>query len=174
MNDMRIATTAETQSMISYLRDHGVEAFWHFTDSSNLASIARQGALYSWWHCQQNHITIPRAGGNETSHALDCRYDLQDFVRLSFNRDHPMQHSRHLRNHRFMLLRISLNVLRERPVCFTDMNATKTGHHLGTGLNMLRRIDLAGAQRTGVRFVSRDMRPIFDPKNGIDETLAFI
>ena len=73
--------------MVSYLKSQGVELY-HFTNRSNLDSIHKQG-LVSWSRLKEDEIKST-CGGDQTSRKLDLKRGLEDYVRLSFNRAHPM------------------------------------------------------------------------------------
>ena len=135
-----------------YLFENGVFYFWHFTDRSNLMSIKHNGGLYSWKHCLNNDINIPRAGGSRESRALDTMYNLEDYVRLSFCMDHPMVYRLKQEGYNLVLLRIRIDVAYLESTLFSDMNATKKGHQHGPTLEDLKRVDLNAALD---RFVSR-------------------
>lgn len=62
---------------------------YHFTDRSNLASIAKSGLL-SWNGLQKQGYTGCLPGGNDWSHEQDARIGLDDYVHLCFLSDHPM------------------------------------------------------------------------------------
>ena len=59
---------------------------YHFTDRANIPSIKKHGGPYSWYTCEQKSIEIKMPGGNQLSRDLDLRYNLHDYVRLSFNK----------------------------------------------------------------------------------------
>ena len=71
---------------------NNVEKLYHFTDRENLESIKKNGGLYSWDFCEKNNLSISKPGGDELSRSLDKRYGLENYVRLSFSRNHPMMH----------------------------------------------------------------------------------
>ena len=78
------------QDFQNILQKNGITKLYHFTDRANLASIKEYGGLYSWYYCQENNITIPKPGGSRTSWALDKQKGLENYVHVSFVKEHPM------------------------------------------------------------------------------------
>lgn len=73
-------------------RGHIYRSLYHFTDSSNLPSIANHGIL-SKQQAARTGVTISVYGGNEWSHEADDLKGLGDYVNLCFTKNHPMCHS---------------------------------------------------------------------------------
>lgn len=80
------------QSIIRILEENGIRHLYHFTDRSNIPLIKRYGGLLSWTYCDKHGIRIPKPGGGQLSRQLDVSRNLQDYVRLSFTREHPMKY----------------------------------------------------------------------------------
>jgi hypothetical protein len=72
------------------LQENGISGFYHFTDRSNLKSIKENGGLFSWYYCDLNSIEIPMPGGSLGSRQNDTINGKKDFVRVAFNKEHPM------------------------------------------------------------------------------------
>jgi hypothetical protein len=72
------------------LRYNGIEGFYHFTDERNIKSIIKNKGLFSWYYCDMNNIDIPASGGSIGSRENDRTNGKKDFVRLAFNKKHPM------------------------------------------------------------------------------------
>ena len=72
------------------LQENGIAGFYHFTDKSNLKSIKENGGLFSWNYCDLNRIEIPKPGGSLVSRQNDTVNGKKDFVRIAFNKEHPM------------------------------------------------------------------------------------
>ena len=81
----------DKNDIVKLLNNNSISCFYHFTAAENLDSIRKYGGLYSWWSLQQKKIKVPFLGGEGFGQELDMRYGLQDYVRLSFCDDHPMQ-----------------------------------------------------------------------------------
>jgi len=124
------------------LQQNDVITLYHFTDRANIASIKKYGGLYSWDYCDKNDIIIPYQGGGSLSRDLDRKYSLQDYVRVSFTRNHPMmfvaQNEGRIQNP--VILTISLDVCYFQETRFANMNATKTGHKQGKNLENLQSV----------------------------------
>ena len=142
-----------------HLRNSGVACFYHFTDRRNLESIREQGGLLSWRYCVDHNITIPFAGGGDTSRSLDMRYGLSDYVRLSFCDDHPMAFRLKQQGFDLVLLRIKIDVASIDTTLFSDINATDNNHHHGASLADLQRINISA---TRVDYLRSD-DPLFKP-----------
>lgn len=80
------------QAIIDVLNENGIRYLYHFTDRSNIPLIKRHGGLLSWSYCDKHGIRIPRPGGGQLSRQLDVSRNLQDYVRISFTREHPMKY----------------------------------------------------------------------------------
>ena len=130
----------ERNDILSFLKSKGITCFYHFTDEANLNSIKLNGGLYSWLFCEDNNIEINKPGGDAFSRSLDRRHNLEGFVRLSFAREHPMQHVA-LRDGRLRSIRnleIDIETATFKSSLFSNMNATKNGHKVGDDLSFLR------------------------------------
>lgn len=127
-----------------YLLDNNLSRLYHFTDRSNVDSIIKHGALYSWAFCESNGITIPRPGGNQLSRDLDRRRGLENFVRLSFTKEHPMLY--HAKNdgriNDVVILEIDARVLLWNTTLVSDQNANANSASIGSTLEDLRRVKL--------------------------------
>ena len=116
-------------SFQTVVQQNYISKLYHFTDRANLQSIRQNGGLHSWYYCQQNNITIPKPGGSPTSWILDERKGLQNFVRVSFVRDHPMmfvaQNDGRITNP--VVLEINPEVIYLRNTKYACQNAAKNG-----------------------------------------------
>ena len=109
------------------LRQNGITRLYHFTDRANIQSIIDNGGLYSWKACDNKGISVKRPGGSATSRSLDQYRGLENYVRLSFTRNHPMmyvaQNDGRISNP--VILEIDLSVVNLATTKFSDRNATK-------------------------------------------------
>lgn len=128
------------QDFQQILQQNEITTLYHFTDIANIRSIKEHGGLFSWYYCDMNGIDIPLPGGGSLSRDLDKRYYLQDYVRVSFTRNHPMMYvaknDNRIKNP--VILEIKLDVAYLENTCFADMNATKNGHTQGANLDNLK------------------------------------
>lgn len=129
----------EKEEILSLLRRNGITKFYHFTDESNIASIIDHAGLYSWFYCENNGIEINRPGGDSTSKELDWQYDLHNFVRLSFAKNHPMKFFAKKEGRLISIrnLEIDIETATFKNTQFSDVNATKKGHQVGNDLVFL-------------------------------------
>ena len=143
LNRIRISgRKADSKKILQILKEQGIEYLYHFTDASNLESIKAQKGLYSREYCEKNNIVISRPGGDGLSIMLDARYNLRDYVRLSFNKTNPMiNRLRRNKSYNLVWLKIKLDVALAKETLFSDMNATKLGHHLGGRFEDFQKVD---------------------------------
>jgi hypothetical protein len=137
------------QEFQKVLQQNGITTLYHFTDRANIKSIKEHGGLFSWHYCNTKGIEIPLPGGGSLSRNLDMRYSLQDYVRVSFTKNHPMmyiaQNDGRIQNP--VILTISLDVCNFANSRFANMNATKNGHSQGTNLSNLQAIHFGTVKR---------------------------
>ena len=70
---------------------NNIQYFYHFTDHRNIENIKSAGGLYSWLYLEKNNIKT-YSGGNNKSRERDIEVGFENYVRLSFVKDHPMKH----------------------------------------------------------------------------------
>lgn len=144
-NRLEVLSTERKENWSDFKRildDNGIRYLYHFTDRRNIPSIKRHGGLFSWQYCDTHGITIPSPGGIGFGRDLDQRYGLEDYVRLSFCKEHPMKYiaMKDGRIQNPVVLLIDIEVAYLKGTLFSDMNATKTGHKTGGALNDLSKI----------------------------------
>lgn len=137
-----LAKKSDWQDFAHVLQANGITTLYHFTDRANIKSIRENGGLYSWYHCDRNNITILKPGGSVKSRELDRRYNLHDYVRLSFAKNHPMMFVARgdERNLNPIILEVNIEPCFWIETKFSDMNAAKTGHKSGKELVDLSRV----------------------------------
>lgn len=116
---------------------HHITTLYHFTDRENLESIIKNGGLYSWADCEQKGISISKPGGSLDSRGLDKRDNLQNFVRVSFVREHPMMYVA-MNDGRIsnpVVLEIDPEVIYWQDSLYADRNATKNGALVGSSID---------------------------------------
>lgn len=124
------------------ISEKNITVLYHFTDKANLQSIRNNGGLYSWEYCEDNNIRITFPGGDDLSRSLDKRYNLENYVRLCFTKNHPMMYvaQKQGRINNPVILEIDPEVIYWKDTLFSDMNATKTGYTKGDTLTDFQRI----------------------------------
>ena len=119
------------------IEQHHITTLYHFTDRENLESIIKNGGLYSWADCEQKGISISKPGGSLDSRNLDRRDNLQNFVRVSFVREHPMMYVA-MNDGRIsnpVVLEIDPEVIYWQDSLYADRNATKNGALVGSSID---------------------------------------
>lgn len=119
------------------IEQHHITTLYHFTDRENLESIIKNGGLYSWVDCEQKGISISKPGGSMSSRDLDRRDNLQNFVRVSFVKEHPMMYVA-MNDGRIsnpVVLEIDPEVIYWQDSLYADRNATKNGAHVGSSID---------------------------------------
>lgn len=119
------------------IEQHHITTLYHFTDRENLESIIKNGGLYSWADCEQKGISISKPGGSMGSCDLDRRDNLQNFVRVSFVREHPMMYvaMNEGRISNPVVLEIDPEVIYWQDSLYADRNATKNGALVGSSID---------------------------------------
>lgn len=147
------------EQILDYLRIKGVDCFYHFTDENNLQSIRKYGGLYSWYYLMRNGISIPNPGGDGPSRSLDKKHGLEDFVRLSFCKKHPMSWRVYNNGATLVLLKIKIDVASFLETEFSDRNATDNDESHGPTYQDLRNVNIGATKEQFLR--SED--PLFKP-----------
>lgn len=142
------AKKSDADKILQILNDNDIKCFYHFTDEKNLNSIKKYGGLLSWYYCENNSIFIPRAGGDMQSRRLDRKYGLQDYVRLSFCKQHPMAYRLVQGKNQIVILKISTEVALIESTQFSNMNATDKLHTHGSSIENLKSINFEATQNT--------------------------
>ncbi|MBP5771297.1 MAG: DUF4433 domain-containing protein [Bacteroidaceae bacterium] len=130
------------QDFKAILDQYGITKLYHFTDRSNLESIIKEGGLYSWMDCDKKGIKITKPGGEALSRALDCRHNLQEYVRVSFTTQHPMMYvaMQEGRISNPVILEIDPEVIYWKSSKYSDSNATRNDACVGENLDAFKRI----------------------------------
>lgn len=136
------STRLDASGFIDKIVDEGISKLYHFTDLKNIDSIIEHGGLLSWKYCEDNGIAIPRQGGNELSRILDCRKNLENYVRLSFCSLHPMMYiaMNEKRISDPVILEIDPIIVSLDSTLFTDRNANRTNCSIGGELDDLNKV----------------------------------
>jgi hypothetical protein len=125
------------------LNEYNIKKLYHFTDENNFNSIKKHGALYSWSALKKKGIEIPNPGGDELSRKLDLRKGLEDYVRLSFTIDHPMEKAALYqgRINNPIQLAVPLDVIYLKDTLFSDINAAANDAKIGGKLSDFKKIN---------------------------------
>jgi hypothetical protein len=85
-------------------------------------------------------MKIPSPGGNDTSRGLDRDKGLEDYVRLSLCKSHPMAYRIHQESEgraNLVLLKIKLDVTMFESTRFSNVNATDKRAKIGSDLEFI-------------------------------------
>lgn len=156
--DFEVEYKSNTEQILRLLRDKNIRYLYHFTSLDNIPSIKKNRGLYSWDYMDKHGITIPVAGGDSMSRNLDMKYNLQDFVRLSFCQDHPMAYRLRMAGEKIVLLMIDIRAAAFAGTQYSDMNAADSRHHHGPSMSDLERIDFNAVKRTYVSSSDPDFK----------------
>lgn len=126
---------SDWQEYQSVIEKHNISTLYHFTDRANLKSIKQHDALFSWHHCVTNNIEIPVPGGNQLSRDLDTNKGLQNDVRVSFTRSHPMMFVQPIRNRNNIILELDTEVIFWNGTRYANKNATRNDVNVGSTLD---------------------------------------
>jgi hypothetical protein len=119
------ARTESKEPNTDVLRNNGIQVLYHFTDAVNLDSIREHGLLSA--SCVTQQSLKARMNSDAKSREMDVQMGLENFVRLSLNKENPMKYvaKNEGRISRPVMLRIKLEVVSRPGVLFFDCNATR-------------------------------------------------
>lgn len=157
-DEFKIEYKSDAEQILQLLRDKNIHHLYHFTSAANIPSIKKNKGLYSWEYMDKNGITIPVPGGDNMSRNLDMRYNLQDYVRLSFCQDHPMAYRLRMAGEKIVLLIIDIRVAAFARTQYSDINAADSRHHHGPSMSDLQKIDFKAVKRTYVSSSDSDFK----------------
>ncbi len=130
------------------LDQHKITKLYHFTDRDNLESITKNGGLYSWMDCNRKGINISKPGGGDLSRSLDLKDNLQDYVRVSFTREHPMMYvaMKEERISNPVILEIDPEVIYWSETKYADSNATRNEARVGKRFDDFKNIHFSSVK----------------------------
>lgn len=121
-----------------FLSEKSIDKLYHFTDSSNVESIINSGYIYSNRELIRKGMK-PQYASSLDSREADKRSGLDDFVRVSFVKNHPMMHVAMTcgRIRKPVILEINPFTLLLPDTLISDRNALKTGAQIGSSSRYL-------------------------------------
>ena len=131
------------------LEQYNITRFYHFTDRDNIASIIKNGGLFSYGDCIKRGIMINKPGGSELSHELDYKENLQNYVRISICKKHPMMFTA-IQDERIVnpvILEIDTDILFIEGNIFSDKNAVRKDANKGKSFADFSKIHFNTATR---------------------------
>lgn len=152
-----------SQEFREILNRQGIHTLYHFTDRDNLESIIKNGGLYSWADCENKNISINKPGGGTLSRNLDSRDGLQNYVRVSFVKTHPMMYvaMNEGRISNPVLLEIDPEVVEWKETRFSDRNATRNGAQIGSELKDFKNIHFNAVKADKHFDLNEEEQPFF-------------
>lgn len=121
------------------MKNHNITCLYHFTDASNIESIKRLGLL-SPKEIQRRSIN-PTFSSTSKSRKADADMGLDDYIRLSFIKSHPMMFTAmtakgiHPR-----IIEVNPLVALMPNVFFSDRNALRRGANIGGSASDLQKV----------------------------------
>lgn len=141
------------------LKNNGINKLYHYTDENNIRSIIKKGGLYSWKTCDKLGIQIPKSGGNQATRKIDETNNLDNFIKLSFNKGNQMQYiaTEDSRIDNLVFLEIDPKVCFWMTTQFSDANPHNKRADYGPSLSHFQNIKLKYAKLK--TYVNRDSNP---------------
>lgn len=143
MNRLKSLTSIQkddADDIKDFLNDNGVQYFYHFTEASNIPLIRQRKGLFSWSYLESRGLKIPYPGGDTLSRGLDRDKGLEDYVRLSLCKSHPMAYRLHKQSNgqaKLVLLKIKIDVALFESTLFSNINATDNNAKIGDNLSFI-------------------------------------
>lgn len=125
-----------------FLMENGVQYFYHFTEASNIPLIKQRKGLFSWFYLESHGMKIPHPGGDQLSRNLDKDKGLEDYVRLSLCKSHPMAYRHYQENNgqvQMVLLKIKIDVAKFDTTLFTNINAADKKAKIGDNFDFIEK-----------------------------------
>ncbi len=142
----------DRDKILQYLKDKGVEYFYHFTDISNIPLIKKYGGLFSSDYIRKKGLPVSKQGGDDTSKGWDKHYKLEDYIHLSFCNNHPMAYKcKTERQITPVLLKIKIEVAMLLDTRFSNMNAVDRYHEEGPSFEDLLKVRIPATRMSYLR-----------------------
>ena len=127
------------RKIYSIMEQKGIGRLYHFTDISNLESIKRHGLLSN--RIIKESIHYVKYSSSKSSQEADAMMGLDDFVRLSFVKTHPMLYTAMTsQGIRPIIIEINPLIALMPEVYFSDMNALRSGANIGDSYEDLSKV----------------------------------
>lgn len=147
VNVMRYKYKEDRRAIREYLKQKGINCFYHFTERNIISSIRKEGGILSYRQCLERGIVMPRTHDISKSRDIDAAFNLEDYVRVSFCRYLPKIDVRKLDDKDLVLLRISTEIAELDSTLFTNMEATCIEHEHGPTLDDLKKVNIEATQK---------------------------
>lgn len=136
---------SDKDKILEYLKSNGIEYFYHFTEEDNLVNIRKSRGLYSQRECLSNSIFPKTSGEMRHLRNKDAEFFLEDYVRLSFCKRHPLIEGR---SGNLVLLKFRIDVALFESTLFSDKDAALDEHEHGNRFEDLLKVRLDATKRT--------------------------
>ena len=131
----------EILAIKNFLIENEITYLFHFTDLSNLGTIAKYGLLTKATLEKKGALGKIKTGGNKLSKNLDIVHKNWDKVSLSWCTKIPMSYYREQEQH-LCYLQIDSLIAASGNVYFTDSNAVDSNHKREKGIQGLKYVDV--------------------------------
>ena len=124
------------------LENYGITSVYHFTDLANLVTIEEYG-LQSLKNILSKNIDVKYFGAEELGHELDKRKGLDQYVHLSFIKDHPMYYVAKSRGtiRKPIWIELDASILYKNTTLFCDSVANQSNAQIFKSDKILKYVD---------------------------------
>ena len=129
----------DSELILDFFHQNGIECFYHFTEKENLDSIRRAGGLFSQHGCLEHSIIPKTTGEMRPLRAKDAEFFLEDYVRLSICERHPLIEGR---TGDLVLFKVKVDVAVLDSTLFSDRDAADNDHQHGPNFEDLKKIHM--------------------------------
>ena len=131
-----------SEGIKQFLKDNGIDFFFHFTEKDKIESIIKHGGLLSYKRCLDEGIVLPLREDMALSRDLDAKLGLEDYARISFSKNLPKIDLRKKEGAELVILKISTDVALFSETLFTNIEATHPMMRYGKTLEDLQAVNL--------------------------------
>lgn len=139
-----------------YLKDNGIDYFYHFTERDNIESIKKNGGICSLKYCLLHAIEVSTKGDMTVLRDTDASYDLEDYARLSFCKRHPLIKKRQQAGADLVLLKIKKDIAWKYGSLFSDRDAAQPYHQQGGSIEDLSKVRISAIRKTDLEEWDQD------------------
>jgi hypothetical protein len=131
----------DKQDYIDIIKKQNIKYLYHFTDINNLISIKESGGLYSWGYLEKAGKGVKKYASNRISRLLDERKGAENYVRLSFTENHPMNTSKADKSHiKPVVFKINPELIYHIGTKYCDRNAIMAGAKISDSFEYFKSI----------------------------------
>ena len=123
------------------LKKYNIRKLYHFTDKENLRSIIKNRRIYSSEYARKQGIDIVTSS-DDLSKKIASDKKLENFVSLTFTKEHPMFKKKKIEGRELIWFEISTAPIFWKRTMFSPINSTDRRALLGADFKIFRLIDL--------------------------------